>query len=451
MYVAKKIRSAKARLGSPGVRNIAGNTGWLFLDKIIRMGCGVFVGVWVARYLGPERFGSLNFALAFVALFTTFTTLGLENIVLRNIVLNPDDTHEVIGTAFTLRAITSLTAPFIAIAVVHLIQPHDRLALGLVSILSIGLIFQAFDTVDSFFQSQVQSRLTVWSKNSAFLLIAGVRVYFIHIKAPVWYFAIAQVSELALGALGMLVAYQWKHGSVRQWRVRRARARALLLQSWPVILSGMAIMIYMRIDAIMLKVMVGDTAVGIYAAATRLSEVWYFFPTAIVSSVWPSITRSRENRPLYYSRLGKLFAGMTLFSYTIGAGIALLSGWLIRHFYTDAFHAAGPVLAVHVWASVFVFLGIAQAPWDFAENQLKLGFYRTVGGAVSNVLMNLVLIPRYGPMGAAIATVVSYAVSSVFGNAFSPITRPIFIMQMRSFLLLGLRSRSAVPPEMEAL
>ena len=95
---------------------------------------------------------------------------------------------------------------------------------------------------------------------------------------------------------------------------------------------------------------------------------------------------------------------------------------------------AGPVLAIHIWASVFVFLGVAQAPWNITHNLLKQSLYHTIAGAVINVAMNLYLIPRYSAMGAAIATVVSYAISSVFANAFSASMRPIFYMQMRSFL-----------------
>lgn len=402
------------------------------------MGMGVFVGVWVARYLGPSQFGELNFAISFLALFQSLTNLGVDNIILREIVLDASKAPEILGTGFALRVGGSIVAPLIAIATIRLIQPNDKLATLLVSLLSVGLVFQAFDMIDTHFQSEVKSKLTVWAKNSAFLLMAAVRVLLIHIKAPLWTFAAAQVTELALGAAGLVIAYRWSGRRLTLWRARRRWATELLKQSWPVILSGMAIMIYMRIDMVMLKLMQGDRAVGIYAAATRVSEVWYFIPLAIVSSVSPAIIRARENPDVYYERIGKLFSVMSLIALLIGSGIALSSHWIIHILYSYAFNAAAPVLAVHVWASVFVFLGVAQAPWDFSENLLKLGFYRTLAGAVSNVLINLVLIPRYSAMGAAVATVVSYAISSVFANALNRPTRRIFVMQMRSFLLLDL-------------
>jgi PST family polysaccharide transporter len=426
---------------SPGFRKIIGNTGWLLFDRVVRMGLGVFVGVWVARYLGPTQFGSLNFAISFVALFGTLTTFGLENIILREIVLDISKAPEILGTSFALRVCGSVIAPILTIITIHFVQPDDHVAVFLVSLLSVGLFFQAFDTIDLYFQSQVQSRLSVWAKNSAFLLMAGVRVTLIRLGAPLWTFAAAQVIELAIGAVGLIVAYTWSGGVLTRWRASRRRAIELLSQSWPVILSGMAIMIYMRIDMVMLKVMQGDRAAGIYAAATRVSEVWYFIPTAIVSSVSPSIIRARDNRVVYYARIAKLFSLMTLIAVVIGSIIALGSRAIIHLLYSDAFEAAAPVLAIHVWASVFVFLGVAQAPWDFSENLLKLGFYRTLSGAVSNVLLNLVLVPRYSAVGAAVATVVSYALSSVVANAFNSSTRPIFYLQMRSFILADMWSK----------
>ena len=123
---------------SPGLRKVLSNTSWLMLDRVVRMGLGLVVGVWVARFLGPAQFGTLNFGIAFVALFATFTTLGLELIVLREVVLRPEDTHEILGTSFTLRALGSIMAPAVAIGTVYLIQPNDSAARLMVSILSIG-------------------------------------------------------------------------------------------------------------------------------------------------------------------------------------------------------------------------------------------------------------------------------------------------------------------------
>jgi polysaccharide transporter, PST family len=421
------------RIG-PSLRRILGNMGWLMVDRIVRMGMGLFVGVWVARYLGPDRFGSLNFSIAFVALFGTLSTLGLEGIVVRELLHNPEDTNEILGTTLTLRLACSTLVAGVSIVAIRLIQPNNYQALLMVSILSLTLVFQAFDTIDSYFQSQVQSKITVWAKNGAFLLFAAVRVAFIYATAPVWMFAAAMSAEICLGAIGLVVGYHLSHGKMLSWRSSRKKALYLLQQGWPLILSGMAIMVYMRLDMVMLETMKGDYAVGLYSAATKVSEVWYFIPAAIVSSVQPAIMRVKDNPDLFDNRIRQLFSLMAISALVIGTVVALASHLLIRLLYSSAYVGAAPVLAVHVWASVFVFLGVAQAPWDLSKNLLRLALYRTLAGAVINVALNLYLIPRYSAMGAAIATVVSYAVSGVFGNAFSAKTRPIFYLQMRSFI-----------------
>jgi polysaccharide transporter, PST family len=419
---------------SPGLRRILENVSWLMVDRVVRMGMGLVVGVWVARYLGPARFGSLNFAVAFIALFASATSLGLENIVIREVLHNQKETPEILGTTLALRIKSGLLAVGVSIVTLRLIQPHDKQALLLVAIYSLTLVFQAFDTIDSYFQSQVRSKITVWAKNGAFLVFAAVRVSLIYSRAPLWAFAAAMTGETALGAAGLLVGYRLSGGRIFSWQSSKKRALQLLQQSWPVIFSAMAIMVYMRVDMVMLEMMKGDFAVGLYAAATRVSEVWYFVPMAIVSSVAPAIMRVKDDPKLFYDRLSRLFSLMTLLAFSTGTIAALASRTIIRLLYSNSYSGAAPVLAVHVWASIFVFLGAAQAPWDFSKNMLKLASYRTLAGAVINVLMNLYLIPKYSAMGAAIATVVSYAISGVFANAFSPQTRPIFYMQIKSFI-----------------
>lgn len=418
----------------PGLRRVLGNIGWLMVDRIVRMAMGLFVTVWVARYLGPVQFGSLNFAFAFVSLFGTLATLGLDGIVVREIVHNTADADEILGTTFALRTGSGLIAVGASIATLCLLKLNDRQALLLVSILSLMLVFQAFDTIDLFFQSQVRSKITVWAKNAAFLAFAAVRVALIYAKAPVWKFATAMAGEVALGAAGLVLGYRLTGGKMFSWRSSERRAVHLLRDGWPVILSGMAIVVYLRLDTVMLKMMQGDFAVGLYSAATRVSEVWYFIPVAIVSSVSPAIMRVRDDPDLFYSRLRRLFSLMTVSACVIGSIVALAAHTIIQLLYSNAYRGAAPVLAVHIWASVFVFLGVAQSPFDLSKNLLRLSLYRTVAGAVINVAMNLYLIPRYSAMGAAIATVVSYAISGVIANVFFEKTRPLFYMQMRSFL-----------------
>ncbi|MBT9168465.1 MAG: hypothetical protein DDT22_00505 [candidate division WS2 bacterium] len=428
--------SIRQRLeGHHTLQRIFGNTGWLFTDKMLRMGVGLLVGVWVARYLGPAQFGTYSYALAFVALFSAFATLGLDNIVIRDIVRDPSYKDEILGTAFILKLIGGGSALLLATVGILLLRPNDSLTIWLVGIIATGMIFQAFDTIDFWFQSQVASKYAVYAKNTAFLLFALVKIGLILVNAPLIAFALAGVGEIAVGAFGLVIAYKSHGHMLKAWRGSLKWANKLLKNSWSLILGGLSVMVYMRIDQIMLGDMVGSEAVGIYSAATRISEVWYFIPMAITSSVFPSIIQAKSvNDGLYYHRLQRLFSLMTALSFVIAIMMTFLSTKVVTILFGKAFSPAGPVLAIHIWASLFVFLGSAQSSWDITENLTKLALLRTFLGAIINIVLNIILIPHYLAIGAAVATIVSQAFSAYILNAFHKKTQIIFLCQTRSFL-----------------
>lgn len=395
--------------GRPSLQKVIGNTGWLFADKVVRMGAGLLVGVWVARYLGPDRFGLLSYTGAFVALFSAVANLGLDGIVVRNIVRDPGCRNETLGTAFVLKAVGGTVTLGLTMLTIILMRPGDTPAHWLVGITAAGMIFQAFDTIDFWFQSQIQSKFTVYAKNSAFLCVTVVKVVLILVKAPLVAFAWAGSAEIALGALGMALAYRVSGGRLTAWRGSVRLARHLLRDSWPLILSSVVIMIYMRIDQVMIGDMVGDAEVGVYSAAVRLAEVWYFIPMAVVSSVFPSVVEARAiSDELFYGRLQKLYNLMALMGYLVAVPVTFLAGWMVKLLFGEAYAAAGPMLAVLIWAGLFTNLGVARSSFLTAMNWTRVHFLTVSLGCVVNVLLNLVLIPRYGGMGAVIASCVAY-------------------------------------------
>jgi O-antigen/teichoic acid export membrane protein len=417
----------------PGLLKILDNIGWLFFDKILRMGVGLLVGVWVARYLGPEQFGLLSFALAFVGLFGAVATLGLQGIVVRDIVRDQSSANETLGTAFVLQLLGGLTAYLLVLAAIYYFRPDDTLAKAIVAILGFTLVLKAGETIKYWFESQVQSKFVVWVENSVFLLIAGVKVVMILAQAPLIAFVWASLAEATLVAATLLTVYSWTRGKLRSWKPSLGRAKTLLRDSWPLILSGMAVMIYMRIDQIMLGQMIGDEAVGIYSAAVRISEVWYFIPMAITASVFPSIIDAKNrSEELYYQRLQKLFDLMVWTSVAIALPMTFLSSTLVVMLFGPAYAHAGTVLAIHIWAAVFVFLGVASSRWFLTENRQILSLQRTLLGAGVNVGLNSLMIPRFGIVGAACATVISYSVAVFFSDVLHKETLPLFKMKLRT-------------------
>jgi O-antigen/teichoic acid export membrane protein len=391
------------------LQNVMSNTGWLLADKIIRMGVGLFVGIWLARYLGPEQFGLFSFAGAFVALFSAFSTLGLDGIVVRDIVRDPTAKEDTLGTASLLKLCGGIFTFLVVLLAIAFVRPGDSLTHWLVGIMAAGMIFQALDTIDFWFQSQVQSKYSVYAKNSAFLIISVFKVFLILHKASLVAFAWAGLVEIIIGSAWILMAYQMTGHDVRNWRGSYERARGLLNDSWPLLMSGIAIVIYMRIDQVMLAVMAGDQEVGIYSAAVRLVEAWYFIPGVVVSSVFPSIVEAKSmSEDLFYDRLQKLYNFMALASYIIALPATFLAGWIIELLFGPPYGKAGPMLAVLIWSLLFTNLGIARSTFLTTMNWTKTYMMTVALGCLVNVGLNYILIPPYGGMGAVIASCLAY-------------------------------------------
>lgn len=417
----------------PNLAKIVDNIGWLFFDKILRMGAGLFVGVWIARYLGPEQFGLLSFATAFVGLFGAIATLGLQGIVVRDIVKDPSCANETLGTAAALQLLGGMVAYLLILVSIGYLRPDDTLARSLIAILGSMMLLKASDIAVFWFESQVQSKYTVWVQNSVFLAFTAIKVVLILQQASLMAFAWIMLFEVVVVAVILLCVLSKRGPSLAELRVSVERAKSLLTDSWPLILSAIAVTIYMKIDQIMLGQMIGDEAVGIYSAATRISGVWYFIPMAIVASVFPAILEAKKrSEEQYYARLQKLYDLMVVLSVAVALPMTFLSTPIVILLFGEAYLESGQVLAIHIWAAVFVFLGVASSKWFLAENRQFMSFQRTALGAVVNVGLNLWLIPLYGPVGAALATVASQAAAAWLFDLIQPITRLMFVMKLKS-------------------
>jgi PST family polysaccharide transporter len=421
-------------------RHIVFNTGWLLVDRVLRLALGVAVGIWIARYLGPARFGLLNYAVAFAGAFGALATLGLDAVVVQALVRHPENRDTLLGTAFAMKlasAVLVVTLSVLGAMVVRPGRPGEALLIGIVAGAS---VFQAADVVDFWFQSHVLAKYTAMARAGAFGVAAIVRLLLVAKEAPLVAFAWAVLLEAALAGALLLLLYFKQEGAHLAWRADGGTARALLRVSWPLALSSVAVWLYMRVDQLMIAWMLDETSVGVYSVAVRLAEVWYFVPSALVSSLFPTLLRMRESDPvLYRARVQALFTSLVLLGYAAAIPISLLARPVVLLLYGEAYAAAWPSLVVLAWAGVFVGLGVAREAWLVAEGLTKFSFATTVCGAVTNILLNAALIPRLGVVGAAIATVVSQAVAVMLATVVYPRTRVIFGMQVRALTLRGMR------------
>ncbi len=406
----------------------------------MRLLSGLVVGVWVARYLGPEDFGILNYALSFVGLFLTLSTLGLDGIVIRELLQKPDQRNQIIGTGFILKLAGAFVVMMILVLALWQSQsPYQEQFM----ILAIGasVLFQSFNVIDYQFQSAVRSKFVVMASLGSLVVSSALKILLILLEFPLIYFGTVFLIEAFVLAAGLIFFYLKQGFRPGDWRFRMKTAKMLLKDSWPLILSGLVITLYMKIDQIMIKSMLNNEAVGQYAAAVRLSEIWYFIPIVIANSLFPSIVNSKKvSQELYYHRLQKLYSLMVLISVVIAIPITFGSDALVEFLYGPAYSDASIVLMIHIWSAVFIFLLHASGKWLVNENYTMNAFYRNLAGAVLNILLNLYLIPVMGIIGSAIATLVSYAIAGFFYDAFDKKLKKSFYLKLNAFRLKNINN-----------
>jgi O-antigen/teichoic acid export membrane protein len=415
----KKLTAITSKM-SPGLRKIASSIGWLFVERIVSMFLSLSVGLWVIGYLGAGDYGKFSYCVSFVALFEPVARLGLDAIAVRDLVKEEEANQEIMGTIFLLKAIGSLVM-FLAIGVsVWLVNREPQLS-WMSIIIAIGLLFNSFDTIDFWFQSQVISGELAIVRSILLAINSGIKISFIYFKFPLIAFIWLVLADAILRAMGMIWLYYQRKQSIWRWQIDRTRIKIILKESVPLILSSVMVSLYMRIDQVMLGVMSTDEQVGNYAAAVRISEVWNFIPIAICASVFPAIVRAKQtSQQVYQQKIQQLYDVIAWISLVLAVGIGLSAQTIMPWLLGQEYLAAGKILMVHIWSAPFAFLGIAGCQWLMAENLSQYTFTTTALGTLTNIILNLLLIPNYGGLGAAIATAISYGVASHLSFLLSP-------------------------------
>lgn len=416
--------------GHPGIRDSLRNIGWLSGDRIVRLFGALLVGTLVARYLGPGQFGLLNYGTAIYGLFNIISNLGLDSLVVRDIALDAEGEPHILGTAFVLKALASVVTSVAAMIAARLLDPHNRPLIIIVALLSFASISQALDVIDYFFQAHTRSRHTVVPRTAAFIAGSVARVAAVFMGSSLLVFAWIAALEILVGELGLGISYLRYRAAVARWNWNRKLAKTLMTESWPLLIGSLMTMFYMRTDQVLLGKMSTMETVGNYTAAIRFSEIWYAIPMIATISVMPKLLKSREANPQqYYSRLETVYKAMVLISVIVTIGTLVFGPWVVRHLYGAKYSSAATILSIHIWAGVFVSIGCVSGQQYVHENITSTALKRTILGAILNVGLNLVWIPRWGGIGSAMATLISYSVAAYFGDALDRKTRHIFRMK----------------------
>lgn len=437
------LEKVRPLLEHAGFRRYAANTGWMMGERVLRLLAGVFVYVWVARYLGPADFGRLNYAQSIVVLLGPIASLGLDSVVFKRLVNAEEESMVLLASSFFMKMIGSLCLLVFAVLLAFALDAEEGVD-SLMMVIAVGAVFQTFNVLEFYYQARTQGR-TVAIVNTAALMIGSIaRISFILLKLPLIWFGLSIAFDSLLIAFFYLLVVRvdrpFKRPSTEAL-INPALMRSLLKEALPLMLSSFVILVYLRIDQIMIQSMIGSSAVGEYAAAARISEAWYFVPMVIGTSLFPAILRARSiSDQLYRLRLRRLYALMAWLGIIVGIVITFSSGWLVPALFGKDYTSAIRVLTIHVWAGMFVSLGVAGGRWLLAEGLQLYSAVNTTIGALLNVLLNFAWIPSMGIEGAAWATLVSYAVASFLAMGLFSRTRGNFRLMTGSLLGIGVFS-----------
>lgn len=422
-----------------GYKKYLSNTSWLFAEKILRIILTFIVVVWMARYLGPEQFGIYNYALSFVALFTILSTLGLDKLINKELLATPLESNTILGTSFSMRIIGAIVLCIASSITIIILRPDDKMMLTFVVIISFTFFFNAFEIIKYWFESHVQAKYSVIAEAITLFLSSLIRILFIIYELPLISFVWLVLVESIILSIMYLLIYKMKSNKISKWEFKKEKLTYLLHQGWPLILAGTLYILYTRIDQIMLGEMIGNEAVGIYAAAVKVSGSWMFIPIVIATSFFPAMLNARKvDYSLYIKRTKHLLNFMALIGFAAGIFFWLFATPLISITFGTYYMESSSVLIIHIWGSLFSAMSAISYRYFIAEGLQKLSFYRGLVGFIINIVLNYLLIPIYGVIGAAIATLISQFMALYLFNVTSSKTRPMFYMQTRALFLLDI-------------
>lgn len=412
------------------------NSAWIVIEKGLRIFFGLFIGVWVARYLGPEEYGLLSFSQSFVFIFSSFSTLGITSVLTRDFLKKKYSDQTLLTTSIFLVSCGCFLMLFLMIITLSLFK-YTQYQNVLILILASSTPFVCMSVIECYFQSRVQSKFSSISGLASMAITGVLRIYLIMTEAELLWFAIAASLEAILCFIGIYICFS-KTSTIRIFKFSQYHkevALSILKSSWPFIITGVMISLYMRVDQVMIKNYLGDRAVGEFTAAVRLSESWFFLPMALISSIYPALMNAKQNSiKLYQERLKIFFSHLIYIAFAISTVISFFSDDIVLIIFGEKYFAAGGVLCIYIWSGVFICIGLLSSQCLTTDN---LQIYITINSTIAlliNITLNFLFIEHFGLLGAAYSTLISQLFSSYLLLLFWERTRPTFMLITRSML-----------------
>jgi len=390
------------------------NTSWMFGGQLFSLLISFFVSTWVARYLGPQNYGILSYSTAFVGIFSFISSLGIDGILNRDLINTPEKRDQLMGTSFYLKLIGGTVAFFVSVISVLIFQ-SDPLIKLLVILFSFSFILQSFNIIGNYFNAEVKAKNNVKTVLFATVISSTLKVFTILLgKGIIWIILIYLLDVLWQG-IGFIVSYNNYCLKIKNWNFDKNLAIKILKNSWPLMFASAASFIYLKIDQVMIGSILGNYEVGIYAAAAKLAEVWYFIPGIICTSLFPAIINAKKTGiDLYRNRLKKLYILMIIISVAMAIPITILAKPIIYTLFGSGYMESVNILRIYIWSSIGLFLSVAIGQYLVTENSVKTIFILNLITMVINIILNLIFIPIWGLVGSAFATLISYFIIPIY-------------------------------------
>jgi len=412
-----------------------GNSAWMLAEQALKIISAIFVGIYVARYLGPEQFGIFSYVLAIVSVFMGISLLGMNSILVRDLAFNLDKRQEYMGTAFWLMLFAAVIS-ILLLSVLVVFFEDDFQSKIYILVISISIIFQAFFVIDYNFQSQVKAKYSSIAKAIALGFSAISKLALVWLNAELFYFALFYTVDSIIVAMILLCMHWYKKQPLFFYSFKFNLVKPLLISAWPMVLSTIAGALYVRIDQIMIKYMLSAHELGLYAAAVRIYEGWLIVPYIISVSLIPAIVKLKSSSVEDYEKNMTRIFSLLFWASAIMALVMTIAGeYIILLTFGAEFKDSSSVLGLVMWAATFSTLGAVTARYLTVEGMEKKIAIRTFLGLFLNVLMNIFLIPLYGIQGAAIATLITLFFANYIINYFDKSLKQLLIICNRAITL----------------
>ena len=420
------------------INKVARNAGWLITGKFLNKAISFLVGILAARYLGPGNYGLIHYATAYTTFFASLCSLGINNVIVNNLIDHPDEEGETIGTTLLLRAISSLLSGIMIVGIVSIVDHGEKLTIVVVALCCIGLLFQIFETFNYWFQSKLESKYSAMAALLSYVLTSAYKLVLLATGKSVTWFALASSVDYIALALLLFMAYSRKNGPPLSVSFRKAKQ--LLKSSSSFILTGMMISIYASTDRFMLKQMLGESDVGYYSLASTISVSWTFILSAIIDSLYPGIVKSYQTDAIKFEHNNiRLYALVFYLSLAMSVCICLLANPIIVYIYGESYLPAISPLRVIVWYTAFSYLGVARNAWLVCKKKQKYLIWIYMSAAGANVLLNALLIPVWGTSGAAFASLMAQIITTMVTPFFIRQLRENSVMMVKAIFLQGIK------------